>query len=134
MSPSNPGREFRRSGTIRLVVDLNRVSFRLQQTGSARFPLVMARTEASFKPVQYAFESHQGFERTLSNQEHAVGAGRNQSAARTAPSRVPVVVKSNETGCAYEVGCGWSTGWLIQATSGSLGGRGRRAKRSGCWV
>ena len=74
MSPSNPGRDIRRSGTIRLVVDLNRVSFRLQQTGSARFPLVMARTEASFKPVQYAFESHQGFERTLPNQEHAVGA------------------------------------------------------------
>ena len=47
---------------------------------------------------------------------------------------VAVVVKSNETGCAYGVGCGWSTGWLIQATSGSLGGRGRRAKRSGCWA
>lgn len=45
-----------------------------------------------------------------------------------------VVVKSNETGCVYEVGCGWLTGWLIQAASGSLGGRGRRVKRSGCWA
>ncbi len=43
-----------------------------------------------------------------------------------------VVVKSNETGCVYGVGCGWSTGWLIQATSGNWGGRGRRVKRSGC--
>ncbi len=43
-----------------------------------------------------------------------------------------VVVKSNETVGAYWTGCGWSTGWLIQATSGNTGGRGRRAKRSGC--
>jgi hypothetical protein len=45
---------------------------------------------------------------------------------------IAVVVKSNETGCVYGVGCGWSTGWLIQATLGSWGGRGRRVKRSGC--
>jgi hypothetical protein len=32
-----------------------------------------------------------------------------------------VVVKSNETGCVYGVGCGWSTGWLIQATLGNWG-------------
>jgi NAD(P)-dependent dehydrogenase (short-subunit alcohol dehydrogenase family) len=43
-----------------------------------------------------------------------------------------VVVKSNETVGAYWTGCGWSAGWLIQATSGNTGGRGRRAKRSGC--
>jgi hypothetical protein len=45
-----------------------------------------------------------------------------------------VVVKSNETGCVYGVGCGWSTGWLIQATLGNWGGRGRRVNRSGCSV
>jgi hypothetical protein len=33
-----------------------------------------------------------------------------------------VVVKSNETGRAYRVGCGWSVGWLIHATS-TPGGR-----------
>lgn len=42
------------------------------------------------------------------------------------------VVKSSETGCAYRAACSCSTGWLIQATSGSWGGRGRRANRSGC--
>jgi hypothetical protein len=47
---------------------------------------------------------------------------------------MPVVVKSNETGCVYGVGCGWSTGWLIQATLGNWGGRGWRVKRSGCSV
>ncbi|WP_158855015.1 hypothetical protein, partial [Saccharothrix deserti] len=41
-----------------------------------------------------------------------------------------VVVKSSETGCVYGAGWGCSAGWLIQATSGSAGGRGRRAKRS----
>lgn len=43
-----------------------------------------------------------------------------------------VVVKSNETVGAYWTGCGWSVGWLIQATSGNTGGRGREANRSGC--
>ena len=57
--------------------------------------------------------------------------------AAASPERIeielaPVLVKSNETGCVYRVGCGWSAGWLIQALSGSLGGRGRRVKRSGC--
>jgi hypothetical protein len=47
-------------------------------------------------------------------------------------TRIAVVVKSNETVGVYRTGCGWSAGWLIQATSGNTGGRGRRAKRSGC--
>src|SRR5262249_34078445 len=41
--------------------------------------------------------------------------------------------QANETGCAYRVGCGWSVGWLLRATSGSRGARGRRVNRSG-WV
>ncbi|ONI93079.1 hypothetical protein ALI22I_00200, partial [Saccharothrix sp. ALI-22-I] len=48
---------------------------------------------------------------------------------RFRPVLAAVVVKSSETGCVYGAGCGWSTGWLIQATSGSSGGWGRRAKR-----
>ncbi|ROP37091.1 hypothetical protein EDD40_2378 [Saccharothrix texasensis] len=58
---------------------------------------------------------------------------------RGAVQRVPdtgcwsssVVVNSDETGCVYGVGCGCPTGWLIQAASGSRGGRGRCAKRCG---
>jgi len=62
----------------------------------------------------------------------ARGAGLSPPLGHAALSTAHVVVKSKETGCRYGVGCGWSTGWLIQAVSGSLGGRGRRVKRSGC--
>ncbi len=63
---------------------------------------------------------------------HPAGRARHHGGAAGLMGKgTAVVVNSDETGCVYRIGCGCPMGWLIQAASGSRGGRGRCAKRCG---